>query len=112
MSATGTDLVLVVLSASPGLEDAVVDWLLGRRGKTGFTSTTIYGHSSKHEGLSIAEQVSGRRRRTQFEVHMTLDAARDFMRDAVDNFGSADIHCFVLPAIAAGSLSNVLESLK
>lgn len=112
MNRIGTDLVLVVLSASPGLEDAVVDWLLGRRGKTGFTTTTIYGHSSRHEGLSIAEQVSGRRLRTQFEVHMTLEAARDFVRDAVDNFGAADIHCLVLPAIAAGSLSAVLDSLN
>ncbi len=112
MNTPADELVVVVLSASPGLEDAVIDWLLGRRGKTGFTSSTIYGHSSRHEGLSIAEQVSGRRRRTQFEVHMTLAAARDFVRDAVDNFGAADIHCVVLPAIAAGSLASVLDTLN
>jgi hypothetical protein len=110
MTGTATELVLVVLNVAPGIEDAVVDWLLGRAGHTGFTSSTVYGHSSRHEGLNVAEQVRGRRRRTQFEIHMGRDAVRDFIAEAHAEFGGADVHCLVLPAIAAGSLATVLEA--
>lgn len=110
MTGTAPELVLVVLNVAPGIEDAVVDWLLGRAGQKGFTSTTVYGHSSRHEGLSAAEQVRGRRRRMQFEIHMPRDAVRDFIAEAYQEFGGADVHCLVLPAIAAGSLASVLDS--
>lgn len=110
MNDTASGLVLVVLNVAPGIEDAVVDWLLGRAGHTGFTSSTVYGHSSRHEGLGVAEQVRGRRRRMQFEIHMARDAVHGFVSDAHAEFGAADVHCLVLPAIAAGSLATVLES--
>jgi hypothetical protein len=107
-----SDNVLVVLNVAPGLEEAVVDWLLGREGHKGFTSSPVAGHSSRHEDLSAAEQVSGRRRRTQFEIHMPREGARDFIQEAFDSFGAADVHCIVVPAIAAGSLATVLKSLE
>ena len=110
MNDTASGLVLVVLNVAPGIEDAVVDWLLGRAGHTGFTSSTVYGHSSRHEGLGVAEQVRGRRRRMQFEIHMARDAVHGFVSDAHAEFGAADVHCLVLPAIAAGSLATVLDS--
>jgi len=110
MNGKASELVLVILNVAPGIEDAVVDWLLGRAGQKGFTSTVVYGHSSRHEGLSAAEQVRGRRRRMQFEIHMARDAVHGFVSDAHAEFGAADVHCLVLPAIAAGSLATVLES--
>ena len=110
MTGPDPELVLVILNVAPGIEDAVVDWLLGRAGHTGFTSTTVYGHSSRHEGLSAAEQVRGRRRRMEFEIHMSRDAVSDFIAEAHEEFGGADVHCLVLPAIAAGSLATVLDS--
>lgn len=110
MTGSAPELVLVVLNVAPGIEDAVVDWLLGRAGHKGFTSSIVYGHSSRHEGLSAAEQVRGRRRRMQFEIHMPRDAVREFIAEAHQEFGGADVHCLVLPAIAAGSLASVLDS--
>lgn len=105
------ELFVVTLNVAPGLEEAVIDWLLGREGEKGFTSTTVYGHSSHHGGLNAAEQVSGRRRRTQFEIHMPAATARQFVVDAATEFGGADVHCIVLPAVAAGTLAAVRDLL-
>jgi len=111
MTGTFPELALVVLNVVPGMEDAVVDWLLGRKVHTGFTSNIVYGHSSEHEELSATEQVSGRQRRAQFEIHMDRASVRDFVSEAKATFGAADIHCIVLPVIAAGSLTDVLGRL-
>jgi hypothetical protein len=110
--AAGTETVLVVLNVAPGREEAVIDWLLGREAHEGFTSTTVFGHRSRHEGLSTAEQVRGRRRRTQFEIHMSGESAGDFLLAAHEEFGAADIHCMVLPALAAGSLAAICQALS
>jgi hypothetical protein len=112
MNTPATHLVVVVLNVAPGLEEPIIDWLLGREGEKGFTSSTVYGHSSLHGDLSAAEQVSGRRRRIQFEIHMAHDAAAAFIEDAFEDFGAADVHCVVMPALAAGSLEHVRTELS
>lgn len=103
--------VVVALNAPPSLEETVIDWLLGREGDKGFTTTTVHGHSSEHAGLSAAEQVSGRRKRLRFEVHMPRESAAAFLQDACEHLGGSDIHCVVSPILAAGSLSDVAETL-
>jgi len=103
--------VLVVLNVTPGLEETVVDWLLSREGEKGFTSSVVYGHSSRHQGLSLQEQVSGRRKRVQFEIYMDAAAAATFLHGAVEAFGAADIQCMVVPLLAAGALTRVTELL-
>ena len=45
----------------------MVDYLLGREGVGGFTSYHVRGHGV-HDNLSLAEQVSGQRKRLQFEL--------------------------------------------
>lgn len=107
---TDGQFVLVVLNTAPGLEELVVDWLLGREGERGFTSTRIHGHSAEHDGLTQAEQVSGRRERVQFEIHMPAGRVSGFLGDAAAEFGVADVHCMVLPVIAAGRLSRLVPS--
>ena len=44
--------------------------LLGRAGVSGFTSYHARGHGEVNEEMSLAEQVSGRRKRLQFEILM------------------------------------------
>ncbi len=100
---------LVVLDVPPTLEDAVIDWLLERPDNTGFSSTDSSGHSTAHENLSAAEQVSGRARRLQFQIHLPRAAVQEFMTDAHKNFGSADIHFWVTPLLNAGYLADFGE---
>ncbi|MDH4109043.1 MAG: DUF3240 family protein [Gammaproteobacteria bacterium] len=96
---------LVILNTTPSLEELVIDWLLGREGDKGFSSFPVHGHSARHDGLSAAEQVSGRRGRIQFEIHMPADQVADFLQEAAGRFGTADVHCIVLPVAAAGKLA-------
>ena len=103
--------VLVTLNVPPKLEEAVVDWLLGSGRGSGFTSYPVRGHSSSAVGLSLAEQVSGRQKRIQFEIEMAASDAAEFIQNASAAFGAADVQCVVLPAFAAGSLADISAQL-
>jgi hypothetical protein len=98
--------LLVVLNVPPSLEESVVDWLLARKEGTGFTSFPVFGHSTRHDDLSPAEQVSGRQRRQQFQVQIRQDAVDAFLQDASNDLGSAGVHFWVVPLIAGGQLKN------
>jgi len=95
---------LVVLNAPPSLEESVIDWLLARDYATGFTSFPVFGHSTSHSNLSVAEQVSGRERRQQFQVQLDVGGVDSFMHDIKASFGSAGIRFWVLPLYACGQL--------
>ena len=58
---------MLVLNIPPELEEDLIDYLLSLESVTGFTSYETRGHGSDVT-LSIAEQVSGRRKRRQFEL--------------------------------------------
>ena len=104
MSTASTDRVLAVISSPPSLESPLVDWLLARDGGSGFSSVAIHGHSTQHGHLSIAEQVSGRQRRLQFQVQLPKVELDRFLDDLKVEFGGADLHYWVLPVIAGGHL--------
>ena len=95
---------LIVLNAPPNLEEPVVDWLLAREESTGFTSFPVFGHSTRHDDLDSAEQVTGRQRRQQFQIQIRADAVNAFLDDARLSFGAAGIHYWVLPIAAGGRL--------
>ena len=95
---------LIVLNVPPSLEEPIVDWLLAREGGAGFTSFPVFGHSTSHEDLSPAEQVSGRQRRQQFQIQLSEDAVESFLDDARLAFGTASVHYWVLPLFEGGHL--------
>ena len=96
--------VLVVITSPPSLESQLVDWLLSQDGGTGFSSAAVHGHSTHHDDLSIAEQVSGRQRRLQFQVQLSADGFPDFLSALKCEFGGADLHYWVVPVLAGGHL--------
>jgi len=98
---------LVTLNAPPDLEEPIVDWLLARENSTGFTSFPVYGHSTSHDGLSPIEQVSGRRRRQQFQIQIPADEVSSLIDSIRQAFGAAGIHCWVQPLTLAGHLQPV-----
>jgi hypothetical protein len=61
------DLCILVLNLAPELEENLIDYLLGFDQIEGFTSFQVHGHGEHHR-LSVSEQVSGRRKRVQYEV--------------------------------------------
>ena len=104
MNSTSAEQVLIVITSPPLLESDLVDWLLVRDGGTGFSSTKINGHSTHHDHLSVAEQVSGRQRRVQFQIELNRELWHDFIASLETDFGGADLHYWVLPILKGGHL--------
>lgn len=59
--------IMLVMNINPELEEDMVDYLLGQEFINGFTSYQVNGHGA-FSNMSMAEQVSGRRKRVQIEV--------------------------------------------
>jgi hypothetical protein len=102
MSPDNSNEALLILNAPPDLEEALVDWLLARKHGTGFTSFPAQGHSTRHDNLSIAEQVSGRQRRQQFQIQMASDEVDEFLDALQASLGGAGIHYWVQPILRSG----------
>lgn len=98
-----TEQHLLVLSAPPALEEALIDWLLEHGEGAGFTTQPVSGHSSRHGHLSLAEQVSGRQRRVQFQVHATADRVRALLEGLQREFQGGDVHYWIAPLAAVGN---------
>lgn len=99
--------VLLVLVASPGLEDTLVDWLLRRDELSGFTSQRLEGHSAAHQHLSLAEQVVGRKRQVMFHLHAPYATALGVLEAMRAEFAGAGLHYWLMPLLGAGSLRSL-----
>ena len=98
--------VLVTISTHPALEESVIDWLLERESGPGFTSYNIRGHSSRHDHLSIAEQVSGRQNRKRFEIEIDQTVYPGFVEGLEEVFRGADVHYWITPILLSRNLSH------
>jgi hypothetical protein len=97
--------VIVTLNIVPALEERVVDWLLSRD-DGGFTSRAAHGHSSHHDLLSAAEQVSGRQRRLEFEIELQAGALDGFIAELSEAFANADLYYTAVPVLLSGHLGE------
>jgi hypothetical protein len=97
-------LYLVNIAASPAIEETLVDWLLEFDGQAGFTSYPVDGHSSRAQGLTLAEQVAGRKRQLHFQVHLPEADLPVFLDRLKRDFAGAGLHYWVSPVIEAGHL--------
>jgi hypothetical protein len=97
---------LVCLNVVPELELDLIDWLLGRSDVTGFTSMVCFGHGQQHALQSIAEHVSGKARRVQFQVMLEDAVKAALLRDLETEFGGADVMYWVLPVDSSGNLNG------
>lgn len=77
---------LLVLNLSPELEEDMVDYLLAQEDVGGFTSYHARGHGH-HTDMSLAEQVSGRRKRLQFEIFTEENRIAELLAGLADNVG-------------------------
>ncbi len=97
-------LYLLTLVTDPELEEPIIDWLLKYEVRYGFTSSRIFGHSSRLTGLSIAEQVAGRKRQQRFQVCVDQETL-DFLLERLRlDFGGSGIRYWVVPVISEGEV--------
>ena len=64
---------MLVLNIAPELEEDLIDYLLGLEEIEGFTSYQVHGHG-EYQSLSVAEQVTGLRKRSQYEIFIASSA--------------------------------------
>ena len=83
---------LITLTASPAIEESLVDWLLQIATHSGFTSYEVNGHSSREEGLSLAEQVVGRKKQIRFQIHIPSEELPRFMDKLEKDYAGAGVH--------------------
>lgn len=93
---------LLTLIAPPSLEEPLVDWLLQFESQYGFSSFPVNGHSSRHEGLTLAEQVSGRKRQIRFEMHLPEGEWRMLIERLKRDFPGAELHYWISPIFELG----------
>lgn len=91
---------LLVLNIPPELEEDMVDYLLAKKTIGGFTSYPVNGHGEQ-ENLSVAEQVSGRRRRMQFEVILPWTSVECLVGGLAEHVGR-DITYWQIPVTNMG----------
>lgn len=101
---TETRAVTVTLTLAPALEERIIDWLLGRQDVETFAGYTSYAHGSTGGDLSVAEQVSGRRRRVEIRVELQAEALDAWLAELAEEFGGADVSYFVAPILRSGRL--------
>lgn len=58
---------MLILSVPPAQEEDMVDYLLEHPSVEGFTSLSANGHGNAST-MTVSEQVTGRRKRVQFQV--------------------------------------------
>jgi nitrogen regulatory protein PII len=93
---------LLVLNITPELEEELVDYLLSREEVGGFTSYPVHGHGEQGR-LSIAEQVSGRRKRVQFEILLPEPQVDNLIAGLAEEVGKG-IHYWQLHVASSGHL--------
>jgi hypothetical protein len=95
---------LITLNAPPSLEEAIVDCLLTFESEHGFSSFPVYAHDHRNEGLSLAEQVSGRQKKLRFQMYVGEAVLADLLARLRQEFSGAGIRYWVMPVVDNGTI--------
>lgn len=93
---------LVTLNVPPALEGVVVDNLLMMEFERGFSGFPVYAHHHQNQGLSIAEQVTGRQKRIRFQMYVDGTNLALLLTTLRENFSSSGIQYWVMPVLQSG----------
>lgn len=100
---TAASQVLLTLVASPDLSHELIDWFLAQDVE-GYLSHPGSGHSSESTGMSLAEQVTGRRRKEVFHLQCSGEQAGIIVSGLAQAFAGTGIHYWVVPVLRAGRI--------
>jgi hypothetical protein len=95
---------LITLNVPPSLEEPIVDCLLTFEAEHGFSSLPVSAHDYKNEGLSVAEQVSGRQQKIRFQMYVAKQDLAALINRLKTDFSGSGIHYWVLPIIEKGTI--------
>ncbi len=92
---------LLIMVASPNLEEMLVDVLLEMPEISGFTSSEVSGHGAHGAALSLMEQVTGRQKRIQFMVYGLFEDLQKITASLKMQFEQADIRYILIPTFGS-----------
>ncbi|HEY8035125.1 MAG TPA: DUF3240 family protein [Methylobacter sp.] len=93
---------LVSLEVPLSLEETVVDCLLTLESEHGFSSFPVNSHDHRNEGLSLAEQVSGRQKKIRFQMYVPEQGLAQLLDQLRAEFSGSEIRYWVLPVVENG----------
>ena len=98
------DLFLITLNVPTVLEEAIVDCLLTFETAQGFSSFPVNAHDHRNQGLSIAEQVTGRQRKMRFQMYIDKQHVSALLTQLKTDFAGSGLHYWVVPVIEHGEI--------
>lgn len=93
---------LITLNIPPALEGIIVDNLLLLEFERGFSGFTVFTHHHENKGLSLAEQVTGRQKRIQFQMYVNGTNLALLLENLRENFSGSSIQYWVMPVLESG----------
>lgn len=96
--------VKLVLIIAPELEEDLVDVLLGLPAVGGFTASVVAGNG-KTQNMSLAEQVTGRRKRLRFELVLAEAVLAEVLGQLTERIGGETVY-WVEPLLDFGKLGQ------
>lgn len=93
---------LMTINVPPSLEESIVDCLLTFEAEHGFSSLPVNAHDHKNEGLSVAEQVTGRQRKIRFQMYLEQKDLTSLVERLKADFSGSGINYWVQPVIDKG----------
>ena len=93
---------LVTLNVPPSLEESLVDCLLTFESTDGFSSLNVNAHDHRNQGLSIAEQVTGRQKKIRFQMYVPENQLQPLLDKLKHQYSHSGIHYWVIPVIESG----------
>jgi uncharacterized protein DUF3240 len=95
---------LITINVSPALEEAMVDCLLTFETAQGFSSFPVNAHDHRNQGLSIAEQVTGRQRKMRFQMYIDKDHVSALLSKIKADFKGTGLHYWMVPVLEHGEI--------
>jgi hypothetical protein len=95
---------LITLNVPLSLEEAVVDCLLTMESEHGFSSFPVSSHDHRNEGLSLAEQVTGRQKKVRFQMYVPEQGLAQLLDQLRAEFSGSGIRYWVLPVVENGTI--------
>jgi len=95
---------LITINVSPALEEAMVDCLLTFETAQGFSSFPVNAHDHRNQGLSIAEQVTGRQRKMRFQMYIDKDHVSVLLNKIKADFRGTGLHYWIVPVLEHGEI--------
>jgi hypothetical protein len=93
---------LITLNVPPVLEGMMVDNLLTLEFERGFSGFPVYAHHHENQGLSIAEQVTGRQKQIRFQMYVDGTNLALLLTNLRENFAGSNIQYWVIPVLESG----------